>query len=40
VALNADLSRRWPNISDKKDPLPEADRWKDVEAKRQFLEGV
>ena len=40
VALNAELSRRWPNVSEKKEPLPEAERWKDVEEKRQFLEGA
>ena len=40
VALNADLSKRWPNISERKDPPPEADRWKDVEEKRQYLEGT
>ena len=40
VALNAELSKRWPNVSEKKEPLPEAERWKDVEEKRQFLEGA
>ena len=40
VALNADLSKTWPNISEKKDALPDADQWKDVEEKRQYLEGV
>jgi ferredoxin len=38
--LNADLAKTWPNISEKKDPLPDADQWKDVEEKRQYLEGV
>ena len=40
VQLNADLSRTWPNISEKKDGLPDADAWKDVEEKRQYLEGA
>ena len=38
VQLNAELSKSWPNISEKKDPLPEADRWKDIEDKRKLLE--
>jgi ferredoxin len=40
VQLNADLSKTWPNISAKKDALPEAEQWKDVAEKRQHLEGV
>ena len=35
--LNARLSREWPNISAKKDPLPDAEEWKDVEKKRKRL---
>ena len=40
VALNADLAKKWPNISEKKDPLPDADQWKAVEDKRKLLEGT
>jgi ferredoxin len=40
VALNADLSKKWPNISEKKDALPEADEFKDKEDKRALLEGA
>jgi ferredoxin len=40
VQLNADLSKTWPNISAKKDAPPDADQWKDVAEKRQYLEGV
>jgi ferredoxin len=40
VALNAELAKKWPVITQKKDALPDADAWKDVESKRQFLEGV
>jgi ferredoxin len=40
VQLNADLSKKWPNITEKKDGLPDADAWKDREDKRAFLEGV
>ncbi len=38
VLLNADLSKTWPNITEKKDPLPEAEQFKDVEDKRKMLE--
>ncbi len=38
VQLNADLSKKWPNITEKKDPLPDADAWKDKEDKRKLLE--
>lgn len=37
VEINAELSRRWPEISSTKDPLPEADEWADKPDKRQFL---
>ena len=40
VQLNADLSRTWPNITTKKDALAEAEQWKDVESKREYLEGA
>lgn len=35
--LNAKLAELWPVISDQKDPLPDADDWKDVEDKRKHL---
>jgi ferredoxin len=38
VQINKDLCTKWPNISEKKDPLPEAEEWKDKEDKRQLLE--
>ena len=40
TALNAELAKQWPVITEKKDPLPDADEWKDREDKRQFLEGL
>ncbi len=40
VQLNKELCTRWPNITDKKDALPEADAWKDKEGKRELLEGA
>jgi ferredoxin len=37
VELNANLCKNWPNISSKKDGLPEADEFKAVEDKRALL---
>ncbi|HSM91992.1 MAG TPA: ferredoxin FdxA [Anaeromyxobacteraceae bacterium] len=36
--LNAELCAKWPQISRKKDPLPDAEKWKDVAAKRGELD--
>jgi ferredoxin len=38
TALNAELAKVWPVLADKKDPLPDADEWKDVKDKRDKLE--
>jgi ferredoxin len=38
LALNAELTKIWPVLTDKKDALPEAEEFKDVRAKKQFLE--
>ena len=38
IALNAELAAIWPSITRTKDPLPDADEWKDVPAKLQYLE--
>ena len=38
IGINSDLSKIWPTITKKKDPLPDADDWKDVPNKRQHLE--
>ncbi|MCX7891775.1 MAG: ferredoxin family protein [Burkholderiales bacterium] len=38
TALNAELARAWPSITARKDPLPDADQWKDVKDKRGYLE--
>ena len=38
VELNERLAREWPEITAQKEPLPEADEFKDVEAKRQLLD--
>jgi len=38
VDLNAELSKTFPTLTDKKAALPEAEEWKDVKDKRQHLE--
>ena len=35
--INATYSKTWPNISEKKDPLPEAEEFKEKENKRPLL---
>ena len=38
IELNAELSRIWPEISKKKDAMAEADYFKDVKGKINFLD--
>jgi len=38
LQLNADLAKRWPVISRKKDALPDAARWGTVRDKRSMLD--
>lgn len=38
IALNAELSQTWPNISKKKAAPLDAAEWKDVKNKRELLE--
>ncbi|MFP5392107.1 MAG: ferredoxin FdxA [Gammaproteobacteria bacterium] len=38
IALNAELSQRWPNIIERKPALPDAARWKDVPDKYALLD--
>lgn len=38
IALNAELSKVWKVIIEKKDALPDADEWAGVKDKRQYLE--
>jgi ferredoxin len=38
TALNAELAKAWPVITDKKDALPDAEQWKDVKDKLQHLQ--
>ena len=37
IDLNARLSEEWPNIVEKKEPLPDAEKWAEVKDKRQYL---
>ena len=37
LALNTELSEKWPNITEKCDPLADADTWKDKPNKLQLL---
>lgn len=38
IALNAELSKQWPVITDVKPALPDADEWNGKEDKLKFLE--
>ena len=38
MALNAELARHWPTITDTKDPLPDAEAFKDVKGKLNDLQ--
>ncbi|MBB72790.1 MAG: ferredoxin [Legionellales bacterium] len=38
LELNARLAEKWPNISVKKDAPADADDWRDISDKRQYLE--
>ncbi|HEY4369650.1 MAG TPA: ferredoxin FdxA [Steroidobacteraceae bacterium] len=37
LELNAELAQVWPNITDRKEPLPEAEQWNGVPNKLQYL---
>ena len=38
IALNVELARAWPTITEKKDALPDAEQWKDIKGKLEHLE--
>jgi ferredoxin len=38
VAINAELAKKWPTITDTKDPLPEAEASKDLKGKLKDLQ--
>ena len=37
LKINEELSAIWPNITEKKDALPEHERWDGVQGKLQYL---
>jgi len=38
LALNAELAKQWPVLTHNKGGLPDAEEWKDVPGKLQYLE--
>ena len=38
IKLNIELARKWPSITKSKEALADADQWKDVKEKLQFLQ--
>ncbi|MFZ6848966.1 ferredoxin FdxA [Undibacterium sp. RuRC25W] len=38
IKINADLTRKWPSITKTVAPLADADDWKDVKEKLQYLD--
>ncbi len=38
IALNAELAKSWPNITEIKPGFPDAEEWDGVENKKQYLE--
>ena len=40
IDLNAKLAKKWPNITERKDPPADADDWADVKDKLQYLEDA
>src|SRR6185369_16414590 len=38
IAINAELSRTWQPIVERKEPLPDADEWAQKKGKKELLE--
>ena len=38
IEINAELAKQWPVITEKKDPLPDAEKWDGIEDKLKYLE--
>ncbi len=38
IALNAELAKNWPVINSNKGGMPDAEQWKDVKDKLQYLD--
>ncbi|AGS07031.1 ferredoxin FdxA [Candidatus Profftella armatura] len=37
IKINSELTKKWPSITKSIDPLPEADKWKNVTKKLVYL---
>ena len=40
VEINAKFSKKWPSIVSKKNPLSEAEKWKDINGKLIYFKDV
>lgn len=40
IALNRQLAAEWPLITEKREPLADADTWADQPDKKQYLEAI
>ena len=38
LALNEELSKQWPVLTEMKDPPPDADDWREIKDKAKYLE--
>ena len=38
LAINARKAKEWPSITTHQDAMPDAEKWKDIKEKRQYLE--
>jgi ferredoxin len=38
LALNAELAKKWPQITQRKEALPDADKYKDTAGKLKYLQ--
>jgi ferredoxin len=38
IEINAELAKKWPTITKRIDPLPDADHWATVKDKRHLLD--
>jgi ferredoxin len=38
LEINAEKSKKWPVITSGKEPMPDAEKWRDVANKQQYLE--
>jgi len=38
LALNEELSKQWPVLTEMKDPPPDADDWREIRDKAKYLE--